>query len=117
MKLLFLTDHESGEGKSGSACKDTDAESISGSRSIGGLGSGSSCESAAEAEAGDRLAYVQRSRLHWRYMELMLHPDAEKAAELIAEVEGMGMAWREGRYHVDISKSDLNKGPGHWTYY
>lgn len=72
---------------------------------------------AAEAEAGDRLAYVQRSRLHWRYMELMLHPDAEKAAELIAEVEGMGMAWREGRYHVDISKSDLNKGPGHWTYY
>lgn len=72
---------------------------------------------AAEAEAGDRLAYVQRSRFHWRYMELMLHPDEEKAKQLIADVEGLGMAWREGRYHVDISKSDLNKGPGHWTYY
>ena len=71
----------------------------------------------AEAEAGDRLEYVKRSRLHWRYMQLMLHPDATKAAELIAEVEGLGMAWREGRYHVDLEKSDLNRSPGMWTYY
>ena len=71
----------------------------------------------AEELAADRLPYVQRSRLHWRYMQLMLHPDAEKAAALIAEVEGLGMAWREGRYHVDLEKSNLNKGPGHWTYY
>ena len=71
----------------------------------------------AEALAGDRLPYVQRSRLHWRYMQLMLHPDAEKAAALIAEVEGLGMAWREGRYHVDLEKSDLNRSPGIWTYY
>lgn len=70
----------------------------------------------AEAEAGDRLEYVKRSRLHWRYMQLMLHPDATKAAELIAEVEGLGMAWREGRYHVDLEKSDLNRSPGVWTY-
>ena len=71
----------------------------------------------AEELAGDRLEYVQRSRLHWRYMQLMLHPDAEKAAELIAEVEGLGMAWKEGRYHVNIEESDLNQGPGRWTYY
>lgn len=70
----------------------------------------------AEAEAGDRLEYVKRSRLHWRYMQLMLHPDAAKAAELIAEVEGLGMAWKEGRYHVDLEKSDLNRSPGVWTY-
>lgn len=70
----------------------------------------------AEELAGDRLEYVQRSRLHWRYMQLMLHPDATKAAELIAEVEGLGMAWREGRYHVDLEKSDLNRSPGVWTY-
>ena len=70
----------------------------------------------AEAEAGDRLEYVQRSRLHWRYMQLMLHPNATKAAELIAEVEGLGMAWREGRYHVDLEKSNLNQSPGMWTY-
>ena len=72
---------------------------------------------AAEAAAGDRLEYVQRSRLHWRYMQLMLHPNAKKAEELIAEVEGLGMAWREGRYHVDLEKSNLNKSPGTWTYY
>ena len=72
---------------------------------------------AAEAEAGDRLPYVQHSRLHWRYLQLMLHPNAEKAIELITEVEGLGMAWREGRYHVDLEKSNLSKGPGMWTYY
>ena len=71
----------------------------------------------AEELAGDRLEYVQRSRLHWRYMQLMLHPDATKAAELIAEVEGLGMAWKEGRYRVNIEESDLNQGPGRWTYY
>jgi hypothetical protein len=72
---------------------------------------------ATEKAAGDRLEYVQRSRLHWRYMELMLHPDEEKAKQLIAEVEGLGMAWREGKYHVDLQKSNLSKSPGHWTYY
>ena len=71
----------------------------------------------AEELAGDRLEYVQRSRLHWRYMQLMLHPDAEKAAALIAEVEGLGMAWKEGRYHVNIEESDLSRTPGMWSYY
>jgi hypothetical protein len=71
----------------------------------------------AEELAGDRLEYVQRSRLHWRYMQLMLHPDATKAAALIAEVEGLGMAWKEGRYHVNIEESNLNQGPGRWSYY
>ena len=71
----------------------------------------------AEAEAGDRLEYVQRSRLHWRYIQLFLYPDAEKAAALIAEVEGLGMAWREGKYHVNLTVSDLSRKPGIWTYY
>ena len=71
---------------------------------------------AAEAAAGDRLEFVKRSRLHWRYMELMLHPDEEKAIVLIQEVEGLGMAWREGKYHVDIENSNLSKGPGMWSY-
>ena len=71
---------------------------------------------ATEAAAGDRLEFVKRSRLHWRYMELMLHPNEEKARELIQEVEGLGMAWREGKYHVDMEKSNLSKGPGMWSY-
>ena len=71
---------------------------------------------AAEAAAGDRLEFVKRSRLHWRYMELMLHPNEKKALVLIQEVEGLGMAWREGKYHVDIENSNLSKGPGMWSY-
>ena len=69
------------------------------------------------AKAGDRLEYVERSYLHVRYMQLMLHPDAEKAAAIITEVEGLGMAWREGKYHVDKNNSNFSKGPGMWTYY
>ena len=68
------------------------------------------------AQAGDRKEYVERSYLHVRYMQLMLHPDEEKALALIQEVEGLGMAWREGKYHVDIEKSNLSKGPGMWSY-
>ena len=68
------------------------------------------------AKAGDQLEYVERSYLHVRYMQLMLHPNAEKAAAIITEVERLGMAWREGRYHVDLEKSDLNRSPGVWTY-
>ena len=70
----------------------------------------------AEKEAGDRLEYVQRSRLHWRYTELMLHPDEEKALIFIEEVEGLGMAWREGKYHVNKQKSELFKRPALWIY-
>ena len=70
----------------------------------------------AEKEAGDRLEYVQRSRLHWRYSQLMLNPDEEKALIFIEEVEGLGMAWREGRYHVNKEKSELFKRPAMWSY-
>ena len=70
----------------------------------------------AEKEAGDRLEYVQRSRLHWRYTVLMLHPNEEKALQFIEEVEGLGMAWREGKYHVNKEKSELFKRPALWIY-
>ena len=70
----------------------------------------------AEKNAGDRVEYVKRSRLHWRYTELMLNPDEEKALQFIKEVEGLGMAWREGRYHVNIQASELYKRPSMWVY-
>lgn len=70
----------------------------------------------AEKEAGDRLEYVQRSRLHWRYSQLMLNPNEEKALIFIEEVEGLGMAWREGRYHVNKQKSELFKRPSLWVF-
>ena len=70
----------------------------------------------AEKEAGDRLEYVQRSRLHWRYSQLMLNPNEEKALIFIEEIEGLGMAWREGRYHVNKQKSELFKRPSLWVF-
>ena len=74
------------------------------------------CWKLAEKEAGDRLEYVKRSRLHWRYMELLLSPNAEKAEKLIEEVEGLGMAWREGKYYVDKEHSSLYSRPSTWKY-
>ena len=70
----------------------------------------------AEAQAGDRVEYVKRSRLHWRYMQLMLNPNAEKALALVEEVEALGMAWREGRYHVNKDKTNFINSPGMWVY-
>jgi hypothetical protein len=50
---------------------------------------------AAEAEAGDRLAYVQRSRWQLQYMLLYVFPNKEEAEKLVAAVEGSGSMWSE----------------------
>ena len=70
----------------------------------------------AEAAAGDRLEYVKRSRLHWTYMYLMLYPNVEQGKQLVADVEGRGMAWKEGFWHVNMEKSEFHKRPSLWWY-
>ena len=50
---------------------------------------------AAEAAAGDRLAYVQRSRWQLRYLSLFVNPDLETATQFAAEVEAAGTKWSE----------------------
>ena len=70
----------------------------------------------AEKLAGDRLEYVQRSRLHYTWMKLQLHPNAEEAIEFVETVEGLGMAWKEGKWHVNKEKSDFFRKPGVWWY-
>ena len=50
---------------------------------------------AAEAAAGDRLEYVQRSRWQLRYLLLYIHPDKAEAEDLVAAVEGYGCKWSE----------------------
>ena len=49
----------------------------------------------AEELAGDRLEYVKRSRLQWRYIQLLLHPDDEACAQFVADVEAYGIRWAE----------------------
>lgn len=50
---------------------------------------------AAEAAAGDRLEYVQRSRWQLRYLLLYIHPDKAEAEDLVAAVEANGTKWSE----------------------
>ena len=49
----------------------------------------------AEELAGDRLEYVKRSRLQWRYIQLLLHPNDEACAQFVADVKGYGIRWAE----------------------
>ena len=53
--------------------------------------------SKAEAVAGDRAEYVHRSRLQWRCIQILLHPDDEAALAFAAEIEALGIRWAEGK--------------------
>ncbi len=52
--------------------------------------------SKAEAVAGDRVEYVKRSRLQWRCIQILLHPDDEAALAFAADVASYGIRWAEG---------------------
>ena len=52
--------------------------------------------SKAEMIAGDRAEAVHRSRLQWRCIQILLHPDDEAALAFAAEVEELGIRWAEG---------------------
>lgn len=51
--------------------------------------------STAEELAGDRLEYVKRSRLQWRYIQLLLHPNDEACAQFVADVKSYNIRWAE----------------------
>lgn len=68
----------------------------------------------AEELAGDRLTYVQRSRLQWRYIKLMLHPNEAEAQRFIADVTAAGIAWGEGDLQTLPKDADLSKPPHQW---
>jgi hypothetical protein len=72
---------------------------------------------AAEAAAGERIDFVKRARYQWRYIKLCLHPNAEDAQALIADVSNASgkVSWREKQWNVDAS-SDLSKAPTEWKY-
>ena len=53
---------------------------------------------AAEAAAGDRLEYVQRSRWQVRYMSLFINPNEEEARKLVDDVLSNNVHWCEGEW-------------------
>ena len=52
--------------------------------------------SKAEAIAGDRAEYVHRSRLQWRCIQILIHPDNRAALDFAADVAFYGVRWAEG---------------------
>ena len=66
----------------------------------------------AEAMAGDRLAAVKRSRLQWRYIRLMLHPDAEEGRVFRADVDREHIRW--GEWHDLPAEPDYSLPPHKW---
>ena len=66
----------------------------------------------AEALAGDRLEAVKRSRLQWRYIKLMLHPNEEEGKALRADVEARHIRWNE--WHELPADLDHSKSPDTW---
>ena len=60
----------------------------------------------AEAMAGDRLKYVKLSRLQWQFIQLTMHPDAEKGRVFAHAVEAAQIRWHENcslRENADYS--------------
>ena len=53
---------------------------------------------AAEAAAGDRLEYVQRSRYQVRYLSLFVNPNKEEAQKLVDDVLANNIHWHEGEW-------------------
>ena len=66
----------------------------------------------AERLAGNRLAYVQRSKLQWRFMKLYIHPNREEALAFIDDVNAAGIVWSECMKIKD--GADLSKSPEEW---
>ena len=51
--------------------------------------------SAAEELAGNRARYVRRSRLQWRYIKLLLHPNEVDEAALYSDITFYNIRWAE----------------------
>ncbi len=67
--------------------------------------------SKAEAVAGDRAEYVHRSRLQWRCIQILLHPNNEAALAFAEEIEALGIRWAEGNNNnIPIYQMDPFKG-------
>lgn len=66
----------------------------------------------AERLAGNRLAYVRRSKLQWRFMKLYIHPNREEALAFIDDVNAAGIVWSECMKIKD--GADLSKSPEEW---
>jgi len=67
----------------------------------------------AEAMAGDCLENVQRSRMQWRYMKLMLHPDMVEGKKFYDDLIKWNIRWKED-YEVPNDPYDYGDPPYDW---
>lgn len=69
----------------------------------------------AEAEAGDRIEAVRRSRLQWTYLALCVRPDPDLARQFYHEVNRRGIRWRESMCFLP-DEQDYTLTPAEWKY-
>ncbi len=67
----------------------------------------------AEEMAGDRLENVQRSRMQWEYMKLMLHPDPIEGKKFYDNMLKWNLRWKED-YQVPNDPYDYADPPLDW---
>lgn len=70
---------------------------------------------AAEENAGVNRARVQKSRLQWTYIKLMLNPDEKTAPCFFHTVNALGIRWNE--WHAPFTDDpDFTKPPIEWPH-
>ena len=66
----------------------------------------------------DCISNVQRSRLQWRYIQLMLHKNTFDVKSFIEDVESAGISWGESigalPKDIELSNVDFSKAPTKW---
>ena len=67
----------------------------------------------AEALAGDRLEYVKRAKMQWRYIKLMLHPDQKEGEAFYNDIVKWNIQWRENTL-LPNDPGDFGDQPVDW---
>ena len=73
------------------------------------------CWNAAEQLAGDRVEYVQASKLQWQYIQACITPSQANSNALINAVKKVKIPWRHNMTNVS-SESNLTLPPFYWKY-
>ncbi|MBE6569135.1 MAG: DUF4838 domain-containing protein [Ruminococcaceae bacterium] len=68
----------------------------------------------AEEMAGDRIDAVKRSRMQWRYIKLMMHPDADVGRSFLEDAKMYGIHFKES-FGFPSDDADLSLTPDMWT--
>ncbi len=67
-----------------------------------------------DLDCDEWVAAVKQSRLQWRCIRLMLHPDKDEATAFLSELKARNIRWREGGKAVP--DFDPAESPENWKW-